>query len=651
MSMCGIVGFIDATTACDEPTLKRNGARMADAVVHRGPDSDGVWADPATGVVLGHRRLAVIDLSDDGAQPMVSASGRYVLTFNGEIYNFPGLRRHLKGFGERFRGGSDTEVLLAAIDRWGIVEALRRSNGMFALALWDRHDQRLWLARDRFGEKPLYYGWSGTTFLFGSQLAALHAHPCFAPDVDRDALALYFRHNYVPAPYSVYRDVHKLPAGCVMEIDPRVRQTPVARAYWSATEVIDEAVRRPVAADDQEACHELDRLLAESVRHRAVADVPLGAFLSGGVDSSTVVALLQAQCTRPLATFTMGFAEAGYDEAADAAAIARHLGTDHTELYVTPAEAMAVIPRLPELYDEPLGDASQLPTFLMCQLARRQVTVVLSGDGGDELFGGYARYPQLDRLWRARTALPKPARRALAALLDAWTPDRWDALARRLTPLPPSIRRKAGARAQKLAGFLAAAEPVAAYRLLMSHWLDPNGLVIGGREPSTAFDGTVPMPALSSPMEQAMFVDLVTYLPGDVLTKVDRASMAVGLEARVPLLDPAVFEFAWRLPSHMRQRDGRGKWLLRQVLHRYVPPTLVDRPKQGFAVPIGAWLRGPLREWAEELLSPSRLAADGYLDVGTVRGRWEDHVAGLENWGDLLWDVLMFQAWLEAKRR
>jgi asparagine synthase (glutamine-hydrolysing) len=653
--MCGLAGFIDCARATPASELQATVNQMASTLAHRGPDAGGGWVDPASGVALGFRRLAILDLSDEGDQPMVSACGRYVIVFNGEIYNFKELREQLAAAGHAFRGHSDTEVLLAAVSAWGVESALRRSNGMFALALWDRTLQALHLARDRVGEKPMYYGWADATFLFGSELKALRAHPGFRAKVDRDALGLYMRHKYVPAPWSIYQGVRKLPPGMLLTLNPRARgRDAVPQAYWSAREVAETGVERRLAPG--EAVDELDHLLRDSVRLRMVADVPLGAFLSGGIDSSTVVALMQAQSSRPVRTFTIGYDDDDFNEAADARAVARHLGTDHTELYVSPSECMAVIPRLPALYDEPFADSSQIAVFLVSALARRHVTVSLSGDGGDELFGGYNRYLWAPAVWSRAGRVPRPLRRAAASLLTSRPPEAWERLLRRAGPLAlrSANQRLVGDKLYKLARVLDLERSEDLYLELVSHWKEPDALVLGVRELPTAVTDSAQWARVPGLAEHMMYLDLVTYLPGDILAKLDRASMGVSLEARVPLLDHRVVELAWRTPLDLKVRNGTTKWLLRQVLHRYVPTPLVERPKMGFGVPIDRWLRGPLRDWAQALLDPHRLRADGYLDPAPVATRWAEHLSGRRDWQYHLWDVLMFQSWLDetaARRR
>ena len=642
--MCGLSGLLDRGRSHSPEALTELALAMADAVGHRGPDDRGAWADADAGVALGHRRLAVIDRSERGHQPMVSPSGRHVVAYNGEIYNFRQLRAELESTGWRFRGGSDTEVLLAAVERWGLDGALRRCNGMFAFALWDGGDRRLHLVRDRFGEKPLYYAWVGDVLLFGSELKALRAHPGFRPAIDRDALALYLRHNCVPAPRTIYRDVAKLAPGAVLTVAAGDPSPPVVRSHWSAGTAVEAARAAPLDGGDEELADELEALLGDAVALRLEADVPVGAFLSGGVDSSLVTALMQARSGRAR-TFTIGFDDPAYDESRDAARVAAHLGTDHTELRVSPGEAMAVIPLLPELYDEPFGDSSQIPTALLSRLARRDVTVALSGDAGDELFAGYNRYAWCHPLRRWQAAVPRPVRSAVGGALGAVPQAGWDAVFRAAAPLaPPRLRlRNPGTKLQKLADVLPAGSADETYLRLVSHWKDPASVVLGAADRAGAVG--VP-PGLDDPVERMMYRDLVTYLPDDILVKLDRASMGVGLEARVPLLDHRVVEFAWRLPLDVKLRGRQGKWLLRRVLHRYVPPELVDRPKAGFGLPIGSWLRGPLRPWAEDLLDEGRLRREGFLAPGAVRRAWSGHLAGRDA-AYRLWDVLMFQSWLE----
>ncbi len=640
--MCGIAGIIDLGPRA---ALAETARAMAESLRHRGPDDSGLFVDEAAGVALSHRRLSIIDLSPLGHQPMESADGRHVIVFNGEIYNYQLLRHELAG--ENFRGHSDTEILLAAVTRFGIEETLKRANGMFALALYDRKNRVLHLARDRLGQKPLYYGFAGNAFAFASELKAIRAIPSFAPDLDVAALASYMRHGYVPAPHAIYRGLFKLLPGTWLSIPLAglaERRLPEARPYWSLEDKVKEGSAQPFDYSAEEAEDRLDALLRDAVRHCMVSDVPLGAFLSGGIDSSTVVALMQAQSSRPVRSFTIGFHEAGYDEAAFAGQVARHLGTDHTELYVDDAKARAVVPELPAMYDEPFADSSQIPTALVSGLARERVAVSLSGDGGDELFGGYNRYVWGRNTERLRALVPGPLRRLGAGAIESIPVGWFDALTRflpaRLRPPQP------GDKLHKLASVLAAPSADEIYRRLVSLWPEPGKIVTGAREARTRLSAPETWPAVGF-AGQMMFLDAAGYLPDDILTKLDRASMAVGLEARVPLLDHRVVEFAWRLPARFKLRGGQGKWLLRRVLRRYVPDALTDRPKMGFGVPIDSWLRGPLRDWAETLLSEDRLRREGFFDPAPIRRRLAEHLSGRRNWQHALWAVLMFQAWTE----
>ena len=651
--MCGIAGFLDLKRVSRDPEADLR--RMTDTLVHRGPDDQGCWSDPASGIALGHRRLSILDLSPSGHQPMLSASGRYVIVFNGEIYNFGELRKELDAkpgtpsFG--WRGHSDTEVMLAAFEAWGVEQAVRSFIGMFAFALWDRKERRLHLVRDRIGEKPFYYGWAGDTFLFGSELKALRAHPSWRGEINRDALTLFLRHNYIPAPHSIYRGIHKLVPGTILTIPiERISSGdfPEPEPYWSLKQVACRGMENPFAGTEEEAVEQLDSLLRDAVRHQMVADVPLGAFLSGGVDSSTIVALMQAQSGRPIRTFTMGFHESSHNEAEYAGAVARHLRTDHTELYVTPQDALDVIPRLPTLYDEPFSDSSQIPTFLVSQLTRRHVTVSLSGDAGDELFGGYNRYFLGRSLWRMTGWMPRGLKSALAWGFTSLSPKRWDSFA---AVLPRRGRlRNMGDKIHKFSEILRAGTPEAMYQGLVSHWKEPDSIVRGGQEPATLLASPTAWPELPDFTRLMMYLDTLTYLPDDILVKVDRAAMGVSLETRVPFLDHRVVEFAWQLPISFNVRGTSGKRLLRQVLYRYVPEKLIDRPKTGFGVPLDSWLRGPLREWAEMLLDEQRIRDEGYFEPTPIRRKWLEHLSGERNWQYYLWDVLMFQAWLEEER-
>ena len=650
--MCGIAGFL---TAAGTDSAEAILSRMADAIRHRGPDDSGVWTDKPAGVGLAHRRLSIIDLSPAGHQPMVSPSGRYVVVFNGEIYNHLDLRAELEVVGAGatavggWRGHSDTETLLAGFDTWGIIATIERAIGMFAIAVWDRESQTLTLVRDRIGEKPLYYGWQGqggkACFLFGSELKALRAHPDFCSQVNRDALCLLMRHNYIPAPYSIYRNIFKLPPGYSLTVSLRARE-PKLEAYWSLARVVEAGVARSFEGNVKQAVDELEGLLKDAVRQQMMADVPLGAFLSGGIDSSTVVALMQAQSDRAVKTFTIGFNEDGYNEAVHAKAVAKHLGTDHTELYVSPEQAMAVIPKLPFLYDEPFSDSSQIPTYLVSELAKQHVTVSLSGDAGDELFCGYNRYVMSNAWWNKMQPIPLVLRQVASKVLTSASPGRWNQLAQWL----PAASRYAnfGDKLHKGAAILGSRTLEELYFGSISHWPCPTDIVLQGEEPPTTLTGHRPDLRGLDGVQQMMALDGLTYLPDDILAKVDRAAMGVSLESRVPLLDHRVVEFAWSLPQSLKLRNGQSKWILREVLYRYVPKELIERPKMGFGVPIDSWLRGALRGWAESLLDEARLRQEGFFDPAPIRQKWTEHLSGKRNWQYHLWDVLMFQAWLEA---
>lgn len=641
--MCGIAGLIKSD---QQDRLESQVRVMTDTLTHRGPDDCGVWVDANAGIALAHRRLSILDLSPTGHQPMHSACGRYVIVFNGEIYNWSELRSSLESAGQAYhwRGHSDTEVLLAAIGVWGLSTALSRARGMFAFALWDRAEQSLYLARDRVGEKPLYYGMAGNAFVFGSELKAVRALPHWQANIDPEALALFLRYGYVPAPRSIYRGIYKLPPGTFLQIR-RDGSYGAPVQWWQFGKIAVEQAHNTLSLHEDQAIDALDQVLGDAVAEQMVADVPLGALLSGGLDSSTIVALMQARSSRPVRTFTIGFSEGDYDEVRHARAVANHLGTDHTELYVSPEEARAVIPRLPDMYDEPFGDSSQIPTFLACALTRQHVTVSLSGDAGDELFGGYNRYYWATSVWKRAVRTPAGLRRLVAAAIFAIPATAWNGAFRTFGPLLPSRLRVSnpGDKLHKLAEVIGAESPELLYRLLVSQWRGPLPLRQTA-EPVTLASDYLRWPILPSFTEQMMAVDTLTYLPDDILVKVDRAAMANSLETRVPFLDERVIEFAWRLPIDMKIRNGQGKWLLRQLLYRYVPRKLVERPKQGFAIPIEHWLRGPLRDWAENLLSAENLARDGLIDPAPVRSLWKMHLDG-RNVQYALWNVLMYQAW------
>lgn len=654
--MCGLAGFLGYRYLSPE-VIETTALRMGEVIRHRGPDDAGVWRDDAAEVAMVHRRLSIQDLSPAGHQPMVSHAGRYVMVFNGEIYNHLDLRRaladHTDYGGVAWRGHSDTETLLAAIEAWGVEAALGQAVGMFALALWDRQERLLILARDRIGEKPLYYGWQRGVFLFGSELKALAVHPAFVGSIDRDALALQMRHNYIPAPHTIYQGIHKLLPGHFLRIILGRRDKPeVPRTYWSFPAVVAYGQSEPFSGGDAEAITRLESLLRNAVAQQQVADVPLGAFLSGGVDSSTIVALMQSQSSRPVKTFTIGFHEKGYNEAEHALAVARHLGTDHTELYVTPRQALDVIPHLPRLYDEPFSDSSQIPTYLVSEMTRNHVKVSLSGDGGDEFFGGYNRYLQSMRFWRQISSMPLTLRKLVCRGIRWFSPDMWNGLLELMQwTLPRRWRMNNwGDKLHKGADLFDCNNFNELYLRLISHWDEPEDFIIGVNKHTDIIHQFGMIANAIDGVERMMALDAVTYLPDDILVKIDRAAMGVSLETRVPMLDHRVIEFAWRLPISMKIRNGQSKWILRQILFRYVPHALIERPKMGFAVPIDSWLRGPLRDWAESLLDESRLRQEGYLNPSPIRKKWLEHLSGSRNWQSHLWDVLMFQAWLENSR-
>ncbi|WP_428248611.1 asparagine synthase (glutamine-hydrolyzing) [Ferrovibrio sp.] len=633
--MCGLAGLLcPGGGRLDK--LQRDLAKMTTAIAYRGPDDCGFWCDAEAGIALGHRRLAIIDLSSEGAQPMQSASGRYSIVFNGEIYNYRDLRAQLQSEGARFRSQSDTEVLLAGFEYWGVDATLRAANGMFALALWDADERSLILARDRFGQKPLLYGWLGGTFLFASELNALAAHPSFAATLEPVAVSLLLRYGNIPAPWTIHRDWHKLPPGCVLRLstDMQPGQLPTPVAYWSATDSALAGLTDPFRGSRAQAAEQLDALLRDAVRLCMVSDVPIGAFLSGGIDSSTVVAIMQALGGPPVKSFSIGFREPALDEALYAHAVAQHLGTDHTELYVEETDALAVVPQLGRFYDEPFADSSQIPTYLVSRLARQSVTVCLSGDAGDELFGGYDRYALAARLAGVAAMLPKPLLSLGCGLLQALP-------AAMLNRLSPFI----GDKLHRLGDALSPGDVAGIYaRLLRQSPLSVAG--IGGDLRERPEDWL----RLDDARQMMMLLDTVTYLPDDILVKLDRASMAVSLESRVPLLDHRLYEFAWRLPRDFKYGDGGGKLILRDVLHKYLPGHLIERPKKGFGVPLDRWLRGPLRDWAESLLTPQALGASGLLDGLPIRRLWEEHRDGRRRLPHALWCVLMFQAWCTARR-
>jgi asparagine synthase (glutamine-hydrolysing) len=640
--MCGIAGLWDRRQRGGPDAVRKIAWAMTETLVYRGPDGGDMWCDDDAGLALGHRRLSIIDLSPAGAQPMASSCGRFVISYNGEVYNSDELRPELEAAGRRFRGHCDTEVIVEGAAQWGVAATVKRLIGMFTIALWDRRDRVLYLVRDRLGIKPLYWAAFDERILFGSELKALRADPSWTPRLDRDALAAYLRFGYVPGPRAIYEGVRKLQPGTILSV--RETGEPRIEPFWTLEEIAraGQASRNRLSEEAVE--EELDALLRDAVGRRMVADVPLGAFLSGGIDSSTVVALMQAQSSRPVRSFSIGFHERAFNEAQYASAVAQHLGTDHTELYVSPEHARSVIPRLPEMYDEPFADSSQIPTFLVSEMTRRHVTVALSGDGGDELFAGYNRYLRDNALWTAIDATPQPLRSLAASAVRTLSPASWTALGAFI----PERRRPVqfGDKMHKLARVLDGdSEASAFYKQITSLWVDPDRVVRTGTEPASLLDDPRIKELVPDFVERMQYLDTLTYLPDDILTKVDRASMAVSLEARVPLLDHRVVAFSWSLPPQHKMHGGIGKRALRRVLDRYVPRELVERPKRGFAVPIDSWLRNELRDWAEHLLDERQIAAEGIFDPAPIRERWREHLSGTRDWQYPLWAVLMFQSW------
>lgn len=650
--MCGIAGTLGGSLSPNDfgKILEQAG----NIIAHRGPDDMGIWFDKETAIGFVHRRLSIIDLSPAGHQPMFSVTGRFVIIFNGEIYNHLDLRNELEKSGNapRWRGHSDTESLLAAFECWGIEVTLKKTVGMFAIALWDKKERKLFLMRDRMGEKPMYYGYFDDRLLFGSELKALRQLPGFKGEINRDVLSLLFRDNYIPAPYSIYTNVFKLMPGSFIEFSPetlRLRQRPEPQIYWSATEIALAGVKNPIEfSSDNEAVNALESKLMQSISGQMMSDVPLGAFLSGGIDSSTVVALMQRQSSSAIKTFSIGFKEEDYDEAVFAREVAKHLGTSHTELYVSPDDAMNVIPKLPTIFDEPFSDSSQIPTFLLSELVKKHVTVSLSGDGGDELFCGYSRYLQYAKFWERISVVPLFLRKIIGNIIYSVSSESWNHLYDSISSLLPDKYQllSLGNKLHKGASYLSCKDPAYFYQARMMHW-ESKSLVLNASEPSNVLSNRF-SPELLSIKEWMMLLDTIGYLPGDVLTKVDRSAMAVSLETRVPLIDHRVYEFAWQLPMHYKVRNGSSKWLLRQVLYKHVPQKLIDRPKMGFGVPIDSWLRGPLRDWSESLLDEARLKREGFLNPVPIRQKWLEHSRGKGNWQYHLWGILMFQAWLET---
>lgn len=643
--MCGITGFWDGKTKDKDRIVQA----MADCIIYRGPDDSGAWSDLTSGLALAHRRLSILDLSPAGHQPMISACGRFILVFNGEIYNHNDLRTKLPDV--FWRGHSDTETLLAGFTYWGVKETICKTVGMFALAVWDKRERKLILARDRVGEKPLYYGWQDNAFLFGSELKSLRVHPAWQGEINRQALTLYLRYNYIPVPWSIYSGIHKLPSGSTLTLPwdsngPLLGYLPKPEYYWNPIEVAINGHEKPFAGTEIEAVDTLDKLLRETIQAQMLSDVSLGAFLSGGIDSSTIAALMQAQSSRPVKTFSIGFNEAKFDEAPYARAVAKHLGTEHLDLYIGDADARSVIPEIPGIWDEPFSDSSQIPTLLLSRLTKKNVTVCLSGDAGDELFGGYNRYFVGLNLWKQISLIPLPIQFLSAGIIRLIPISIWNFIG---IPFRSFIGKQVGNKLYKVANALSSGKPNEIYRFFTSHWFQPEKVVINGSEPIT-FHTDNSFGCLPNFLDSMMLTDLRTYLPDDILVKVDRAAMSTSLETRVPFLDHRVVEFAWSLPLSYKVRNGQGKWILRQVLNRYVPKHLIDRPKMGFGVPLASWLRKPLREWAGTLLAEDRLLCEGFFNPKPIRRAWADHLSGKCNLQYHLWDILMFQVWLEEQK-
>ncbi len=648
--MCGICGFFNPHRLSSKTWMQSASDRMTDALVHRGPDDVGVWTDPKIGVAFGHRRLSIQDLSSEGHQPMTSACDRFVMSYNGEIYNFKEMRKDLEQNGFQFRGHSDTEVLLGAITEWGLEKTLKQLIGMFAIALWDKKQESLTLVRDPVGKKPLFYGWCRETFLFGSELKALRTHPDFDAPIDPNALGLFIKYSWVPSPFCIYQGLRKLPPGHLITIDAKSRlEDVIPRPFWSAREVAEQGEHTPFTGSLEEATDELEKLLQTTVRSRMIADVSLGALLSGGFDSSMVVAMMQSMSPRPIKTFSIGFWESQYNEAQHAKDIARHLGTDHTELYISPKDAQGIIPEIPKIYDEPFADSSQIPTVLLSKLARQDVQVALSGDGGDELFAGYTKYPECLKRWETWGNRPLWARKRMADLMTSIGQTSWRLLgASRKSPTGEIPKwQKSFGRMEKKSRWLSATSAVDLVALRHARCRHIQDYVLHAEETNSLLTNPNDWAAVSHPIQGMMYVDFVTFLTDDILVKVDRASMSVSLEVRCPLLDTRLIEFAWSLPLSMRLHDHKGKIVLRKVLERYVPPELTERPKKGFAVPVSEWVKGPLRDWAEHLLDKTRIRQQGLLQPEAVHRVWQQHLSGWQDHDTLLWSILMFQAWHE----
>jgi asparagine synthase (glutamine-hydrolysing) len=648
--MCGINGFYSKSLSNFNDVI----VKMNSAISHRGPDTNGTWSDKNSGIVLGHQRLSIIDVSSSGNQPMQSSSGRYILTYNGEIYNYLKIRKELEMNNANIKwiGNSDTEILLESIDFWGIEPTLQKIQGMYAFGIWDQKMRRLILARDRIGEKPLYYGWQGEgnnkVFLFGSELKALKVHPEFNGQINRDAIALQLRHNCIPAPYTIYKDIYKLLPGNYLELkhtDLKKELLNYPKKYWSLTSSLMYGNKNQLKFSEDEIQKDLEENLKISVKKQMISDVPIGAFLSGGVDSSTIVALMQSQSNQPVKTFTVGFNENEYNEAKFAKKIAKHLGTNHTELYVSPKTAMEVIPKISTIYDEPFSDSSQIPTFLVSQLTKQHVKVAISGDGGDELFCGYNRYKMSEKFSSLFRFMPFNLRKTIASTIQSISPHNLNKISKFIPILDQQTNF--GDKIHKGADVLNTKNFSNIYYTLCSHWKDPTKIVLNSKEPGTLLTKFKPNLNYLDTQEQMMALDFLTYLPDDILVKLDRAAMASSLETRVPFLDHNLIEYVFKIPHSLKFRNGHGKWILKKILNQYVPKNLTARPKMGFEIPLGSWLRGPLRDWAENLLNEKRLNQENFFNTKLVRDKWLEHLNGKKNWHHHLWDILMFQAWLE----
>lgn len=658
--MCGISGFYSFKKNINAEQGAHILKEMCNSIINRGPDADGYWCDFEQSLFLGHRRLSILDLSEAGKQPMVSANKKYVIIFNGEIYNHLEIRKEIEKLGGApiWKGHSDTETLLAGFELWGVEKTICKCIGMFAFAVWNTEEKILILGRDRVGEKPLYYGWlpseenlsveSKNIFIFGSQLKSFKKHPGFKPSIDRNALSLFFRHNYIPSPHTIYEGIYKLEPGTLLSISDKSKEGNIMH-YWSAENIAKDGIMNPFKGTFEEAVEDLEYLLRDAIKMQMLSDVPLGAFLSGGIDSSTIVALMQAQTSAPVKTFTIGFNEKGYDEANFAKQVAQYLGTDHTELYITSEQAMNIIHILPEIYDEPFSDSSQIPTYLVSKLTRNHVTVSLSGDAGDELFCGYNRYLVAQKVWNKLNHFPIYLRKELAQVLINISPTMWDRMFKKLPIL--NKYSNIGDKIHKSAGVLGSKSISELYWSLISHWNPSTDLVINSVEPISKYRSNSLFLNELDDVQKMMFLDTITYLPDDILTKVDRAAMAVSLETRVPFLDHRIIEYAWKMPQVYKMKDGVTKLALREVLYKYIPKKLIERPKMGFGIPLDQWLRGPLKLWVEDLISEEKIRKEGLLNYDLIRDKWNAHLTGKRNWAYHIWDIVMFQAWLEKNKQ